>query len=293
MRNLLLCTVLLLGPLTSGAQTDVPSSPRAVTFLPGGTLFPPLRANYQEPRVGVRKEAGTSRLKLDIGSSIDFLQWQPDSASGRIRLGADFFTYALTTSAQGLRLQVDAVDGYFGGHIVYVSEGTAGGLSLRLRLLHVSGHLIDGHWDRATMQWKDNKLPIPYTRDFGEITGLWTWRGRIAALSAYTGVSYATLERPDDLSRFATLHGFELRSTGLLPSCGGRPLSLYVADHLAFAGIPAWYGTNNLEFGVKFGEWDGTGIRIYGSWYNGLEVFSQYYYVRTDQWGLGFAFDAW
>lgn len=288
-----LCILLLLGPPASTAQTEDPAPPRAVTFLPGGTLFPPLRANYQEPRVGVRKEAGTSRLKLDIGSSIDFLQWQRDSSSGRIRLGADFFTYALTTSAQGLRLQVDAVDGYFGGHIVYALEGTGGGLSLRLRLLHVSGHLIDGHWDRTTMQWKDNKLPIPFTRDFGEITGLFTWTGQLASLSAYTGLSYATLVRPDNLSRYGTLHGFELRSTGLIPPFGGRPLSLYVADHLAFAGIPVWYGTNNLEFGVKFGEWNGTGIRIYGSWYDGLEVFSQYYFVRTDQWGLGFAFDAW
>ena len=291
MRTFILFAALLPGLTVSQAQTEVPPFPRAVTFLPGGTIFPPLRADYQEPRVGVRKEAGTSRLKLDIGSSIEFLQWQPDTSSGRIRLGADLFTYALTTSAQGLRLQVDAVDGYFGGHIVYAPEGY-GGLSLRLRLLHVSGHLIDGHWDGTTMQWKDNKLPIPYTRDFGEITGLTTWTGRLASLRAYTGVSYATLVRPDNLSRFGTLHGFELRSTGL-PPFAGRPFSVYVADHIAFSGIPTWYGTNNLEFGVKFGEWDGTGIRIYGSWYNGLEVFSQYYFLRTDQWGLGFAFDTW
>jgi hypothetical protein len=238
-----------------------------------------------------RKEAGTSRLKLDIGSSIDFLQWRPDTSGGRIRLGADFFTYALTTSAEGLRLQVDAVDGFFGGHVVYA--GADGRGALRLRLLHISGHLIDGHWDRSTMQWKDNKLPIPYTRDFGELTGLWTWSGNVAALSAYTGFSYATLVRPGDLSRYGTLHGFELRTTDLLGPVGGRAFALYAADNLAITGIPACYGTNNLEFGMKFGTWDGTGIRLYGSYYHGLEVFSQYYYVRTDQWGLGFAFDAW
>jgi hypothetical protein len=285
--------MLILRAVCSPAQTDIPSPASGTTFLPGGTLFPPLRANYQEPRTGVRKEAGTSRLKLDIGSSIDFLECRTDSPGGRLRIGADFFTYALTTSAEGLRLQVDAVDGFFGGHIVYAAPGEDAHLSLRLRLLHISGHLIDGHWDRATMQWKDNKQPIPYTRDFGELTGLYTWPGRTLDLSVYSGFSYATLVRPDDLSRYGTLHGFELHSTGLIGPFGGRPLSAYIADNLAITGIPVCYGTNNVEFGVKFGQWDGTGIRLYGSYYHGLEVFSQYYYVRTDQWGLGFAFDAW
>jgi len=293
MRTILLCALFMFTAAGSPGQTDTPPPAAGFLFLPGGTLFPPLRANYEEPRVGVKKEAGTSRLKLDIGSSIDFFEYGSDSTAGRLRAGADFFTYALTTSAEGLRLQVDAVDGFFGGHIVYAPPGEDGRLLIRLRLLHISGHLIDGHWDHITMQWKDNKLPIPYTRDFGELTGLFTWRGRIADLSAYTGFSYATLVRPTDLARWATLHGVELHTTGLLGPAAGKPFSLYAADNLAVTGIPAWYGTNNLEFGVKFGEWNGTGIRFYGSYYHGLEVFSQYYYVRTDQWGLGFAFDAW
>jgi hypothetical protein len=293
MRPLIPCLLLLLAADQSPAQTDTPCAGPGTTFLPGGTLFPPLRASYLEPRVGVRKEAGTSHLKLDIGSSIDFLEWRPDTSASRVRIGADFFTYALTTSAQGLRLQVDAVDGYFGGHIAYAAPGPGEHLLLRLRLLHVSGHLIDGHWDRATMQWKDNKIPIPYTRDFGELTGLYMWPGRSVTFGFYSGVSYATLVRPDDLARWGTLHGFEIHSTGGAGAVLGRPFSLYIADNLAVTGIPVYYGTNNLEFGVKFGEWDGRGIRLYASYYHGLDVFSQYYYVRVDMWGLGFAFDAW
>jgi len=293
MRSLLLCALLTCAAAGSPGQTGSPAPSDGFLFLPGGTLFPPLRANYEEPRVGVKKEAGTSRLKLDIGSSIDFFEYRSDSSAGRLRAGADFFTYALTTSAEGLRLQVDAVDGFFGGHVVYAPPGEEGRLLLRLRLLHISGHLIDGHWNHITLEWIDNKLPIPYTRDFGELTGLFTWRGRVADLSAYTGFSYATLVRPDQIQRWATLHGFEFHTTGLTGEAAGKPFSLYAADNLSVTGIPAWYGTNNVEFGVKFGEWDGTGIRLYGSYYHGLQVFSQYYYVRTDEWGLGFAFDAW
>ena len=285
MRPHAFCLLLALG--AAGASAGEPGT----TFLPGGTLFPPLRANYQEPRVGVRKEAGTSRLKLDIGSSIDFLEYRPDTAGGQFRVGADFFTYALTTSAEGLRLQVDAVDGYFGGHIVYAAPG--GGLHIRLRLLHESGHLIDGHWNHLTLRWIDNKIPIPYTRDFGELLGYRAWNGEAVSLGVYSGFSYATLARPDNLARWATLHGLEIHTTGLTGPVGGRPFSLYAADNLAFSGIPAYSGTNSLEAGVKFGEWSGGGIRLYLSYYHGLELFSQYYYVKTDQWGLGFAFDAW
>ena len=293
MRHATICLALMLTAARGPAQDLSRAGEPGTEFLPPGTLFAPLRANYQEPRVGVRKDAGTSRLKLDIGSSIDFLEYRSDTTGGRLRFGADFFTYALTTSAQGLRLQVDAVDGYFGGHIVYAVPGDDGRLLLRLRLLHISGHLIDGHWDRAAMEWIDNKQPIPYTRDFGELVGRYTWSGRIAALSAYSGFSYATLVRPGDLARYATLHGFELRTTDLAGPAGGKPFCLYAADNLAITGIPTVYGTNTLELGVKFGAWDGRGVRLYASYYHGLEVFSQYYYLRTDQWGLGFAFDAW
>ncbi|HUI11617.1 MAG TPA: hypothetical protein VL221_14885 [Bacteroidota bacterium] len=294
MRSLILFLLLLFGACIAVAQDATPPDPagdRGSTFLPPGTIFAPLRANYEEPRVGIRKEAGTSRLKLDIGSSIDFVEFRPDTCGGRFRIGADFFTYALTTSSEGLRLQVDAVDGFFGGHVAYATGD--GHLLARLRLLHISGHLIDGHWNHITQQWIDNKLPIPYTRDFGELVGEYAWHGEAATLCAYSGFSYATLVRPDSLARFATIHGVELHTTGLTGPVGGRPFSVYIADNLAFTGIPTYYGTNTLESGVKFGDWDGRGVRFYLSYYHGLEVFSQYYYVKTDQWGLGFAFDAW
>jgi hypothetical protein len=153
--------------------------------------------------------------------------------------------------------------------------------------------LIDGHWDRSAKAWKGNKEPIPYTRDFGELTGLYTWPGAALTITVYAGVSYATLVRPDDLARWGALQGLEIRTNGLLGPLFGRPFVLYCADHLSITGVPAWYGTNNLEFGAKFGPWEGSGVKIYLSYYNGLEAFSQYYFIRQEQWGLGFAIDFW
>jgi hypothetical protein len=290
-RVFLLLLPLLTGMMPAIAQPSTPSP--GVTFLPGKLLFCPAAANYQEPRVGVRKEVGSSRLKLDIGSSIDLLGYRSDSADADLRLGIDFFTYALTTSSEGHRLQVDAVDGYFGGHVAFVSGTERRRPGLRLRILHQSGHLIDGHWDSGTGQWKDGKEPIPYTRNSVEVTGSCTWSGEALAFTAYAGVGYSILVRPEDLAPWATLQGVELRTTGLVGPVFGKPFILYAADHLAVSGIPTYYGSNNLEWGAKFGPWEGTGIKLYASWYSGLDVFSQYYFVRRNGWGVGIAFDFW
>ncbi len=261
-------------------------------FLPGGTLFKPLVANPQEPRVGVRKEIGTSRLKLDIGSMVDFVQLTAnDSGTLQFRMGADFFTYALTTSAQGLRLQVDAVDGFFGGHIVMRSADGPRSLVLRLRLMHLSAHLIDGHFDNATGQWKNGQLPIPFTKDFGELVAAYEFPLGPTHFLAYSGFGYATLVRPSEIRRLMTLHGVELRTDDDFATVFGKPFALYFADNITFTGVPAYIGTNVAEIGVKFGRWDDIGLKFYINYASGLEFFSQYYNVRRNMGGAGFAID--
>ena len=284
--------LLLLHALIASAQPEHGTREAGVEFLPGGTAFPPLMASYHEPRTGVRKEIGSSRLKLDIGTMIDFLEWRlSDTGKSRIRLGADFFTYALTTSSEGLRLQVDAVDGFFGGHIVFRNDLQS--LSVRLRILHLSAHFVDGHYDNATGMWMDGRLPLPFTRDYGELVGGYELTSGKFTGMIYLGVEYATLVRPTEINRWGGLAGLQVHSDRITGDVLGKPFNLYAAYNFGLAGIPAWAGTNNIEFGAKFGRWDGTGLRIYASYYAGLIVFSQYYNERTSHWGIGFAFDVW
>ena len=292
MRSLqFLFMIVLLPAAPARGESEGDRPPRGFVFLPGRLLFVPLAANEQEPRVGVRKEIGSSRMKLDIGCSIDLLGWV--LSGGELRAGADFFTYALTTSARGLRLQVDAVDGYFGGHAAYRCGSPEREFGLRLRVLHESGHLIDGHWDYSAGAWRDGKVPVPYTKDFAEISGTMTWSGEDAAVTIYSGFSYAWLARPDDVAHWASLHGTEIRTTGWAGSFLGRPLIVYAAGHVTLSGVPQYYATLNVESGVKFGAWDEKGIKIYFSYRSGLELFSQYFADRRSFWGAGFAFDFW
>ena len=290
-------TALLLFLLASGlspahALTPSDSSAAGWSLFPGNLAFLPLTANDQEPKVGLRKEMGASKLKLDIGSSIDFLEFRPDTTS-RLRLGAEFFTYALTSSVVHQRLQVIAVDGYFGGHISYTCRTGSPFVAFRLRIVHQSGHLVDGDWDTATMSWMQPSGPVPYTRNFGELTASASWNCGPGVVMAYSGVSYSTLVRPSDLARWSTLHGVEVHSPAPCGHILDKPIHLFAADHLTFAGVPTYYGSNNLEFGVKCGTWEGQGFRLYVNYSTGLDSFSQFYSVRSSQWGVGFTFDFW
>jgi hypothetical protein len=292
-RHLLLVVLLILILAPRSFAQDVPADSSWI-FLPKGLLVTPFAAHYQEPRVGVRKQLGSSRLKLDIGSTLDLVEYSISSEKRKsIRAGIDFFTYALSTSANGLRLQIDAVDGYFGGHISYKSITPSDAFSLRLRLIHLSAHFIDGHFDNTTGTWKNGLAPLPFTKDFGELVAGYEFPLMELGCRVYSGFSYATLIRPTAISRFNSLHGFELYTTDVPGTAFGRTFHIFLADNLTLTGIPSFVGTNNLEAGVKFGKWTETGVRVYLSYYSGLTSFSQYYNVREEQWGLGFTFDVW
>jgi hypothetical protein len=289
------CSALLtLWGSTLAAQPPDTASSGSIRFLPGVPLFPRLTAHVEEPRTGIRKSFGSSRLKLDIGAAYDLLEWHPaDDTTTALRVGTEFFTYALSSNANGLRLQVDAADGFFGGHLLYSSMKSSGLTAIRLRILHLSAHFLDGHLGGGSELWRDGRAPIAYSRDFGELTVLWrrtTGRGHF---QLYGGAAYATLIRPTEINRWSFLAGGEYVDAGPARNFFGQPCHLYAALHFTLAGIPAWTGTTHIETGVRFGSWDRAGTRIYLSYQAGLESFHQYFDVRENSWGAGIAFDLW
>jgi hypothetical protein len=294
-RPLAMCAVLLFhwhGEIA--AQPSDTTSPGALQFLPGTPFSPRLTASVEEPRTGITKTLGSSRLKLDIGAAYDLLELRLGGDSGEvIRAGTEFFTYALSNNAYGLRLQVDAADGYFGGHVLYTDWTGPRVIALRLRILHLSSHFLDGHLSAGGGHWRDDREPIPYSRDCGEVSALWrlmTGRGHI---QLYGGMAYASLQRPETISRWSFLAGGEYVDSKLAGRVLGQVCHSYAAIHFSLVGIPAWIGTTHVEAGVRFGAWDRAGMRIYLSYETGLEVFHQYYDVRDNTWGAGIAFDLW
>jgi hypothetical protein len=289
-----LSAVLLAVLLTSAVPAAFPQgqTDRGVTFLPGGTIFAPLPANPEEVRVGVRREFGSMRMRLDIGAQLDLVGYEPESAPDiSIRAGAEFFVFALTTSYQGLHLQVDAVDGYFGGHVIFRKEDIASTTYLRIRILHLSSHFIDGHFRLETTTWVDGQLPRPYSRDYAELLAAYEPRGETWNVMLYAGFNQSWFCRPATMLRFNSFQGIVARTTGWTGPVFGRSTTLYMADHFLLSGVGELSGTNVLEAGIKFGAWESSGVKLYLSHHSGTEVYHQYFDVKRSDWGLGFSLD--
>ncbi len=287
--------LLLLALAPQDAVPQEPGQPSGGwTFLPGTPLFPPLPASPEEPRVGLSKEIGSARMRLDIGATFDLLEYAPESdTASRYRVGADLFTYALTTSFQGLKLQVDAVDGYFGAHFVLERRRKESQTTVRLRILHLSSHFIDGHFRLENNTWVDGQLPRPYSRDAAEVTAAYTWGNPERSVMLYAGFSQAWFVRPADMRRFTTSQGVVAHTSGWIGPLWGQEVHLYLADHFALAGVGTLDGTNVLEAGLKVGAWQGRGVKIYISYHTGTEIYHQYFDVRRSDVGAGFTLDIW
>lgn len=262
--------------LPAHAQTDTSRT----SLFPDRLAVPPLIANHEETRLGMQQELGSSRLRLGIGGSLDVVEFA--SMGDTIRWGADLCAYALSNTISGVLFKIAAADGLFGMHLTYTNGSP---WSFRFRAIHLSGHLVDGSFDAGTRTWLDGREPFNFTRNFGEVLAIRCGSLGGSSYRAYTGIAYAIWVRPKAIRPLSSLHGLEVRFPG-------SPTA-YVAYNLTLLGIPSITGSNSIEAGVKFGSWGGRGVRVFLSYYAGLETFGALYNERREFVGAGFSFDAW
>jgi hypothetical protein len=260
-------------------------------FLPEGSHFPPLKANIQEARIGVFKFTGIGEMKVDVGNSIDLVGYRGTGAPLTITAGIDFMAYAFTTGAQGLRLQIDALDGFFGGNVTASLGSDTDRVTARLRLLHHSAHLVDGHFSVPSQQWLDNRQPVAYTRDFGELVLARAAGTASIRFRYYAGFSYATLVRPAPVARVAYLAGIETWTPELAGPLWSQPVNLFTAYQMTMTGVPGYAATHQIQAGAKFGRWYGKGPTVYIAYYAGRHMFAEYYNERLSTLGVGFTVD--
>ena len=266
------CTLALLCIFAPALPQD-----KAVSFFPGGVNFVPLRANHEEARVGLLQELGNSNIHVQIGNALDFVTWV--WGTDTLGIGADFFAYALAATFGEYRFKIDAADGFFGIHMSYNHNPR---WSARFRVLHYSAHLVDGRFDTDHSVWTQDRLPFPFSRNFGECTVAF----RPSPLSPhrfYAGFGLSVFNRPRAIRAFTSHWGIELA----VPS---NP-HWYCAYHGSLLGIPTYVVSNTLESGMKLGNWNGKGLRIYLAHFGGLAWYGQYYDERRDYFGAGIALD--
>ena len=259
-------------------------------LFPDGQNFMPLKASHQEARMGILYYPENGYLKVDIGNSSDLFVIT-FRQNDKLSLAADFMAYALSTNYSGKRLQIAVLDGFFGGHAAYRLSLEKRNLLFRFRIIHNSAHFVDGLWDAGSDDWIGEDRPIPFTQDFGELTVADERVFNFGFLKYYTSIAYATMVRPSELEKWFFNAGIEINSNKIFGKFLEKPINVFFASHNVLAGKPKYQLSTNNLLGVKFGKWYGKGVVFYLSYYYGNHKFSEYYFKRVNQFGIGFNID--
>jgi len=237
-------------------------------------LFKPLFANPFEARVGSFYMSEEKKLRLDIGTSFDFVKFTVDS--NEAALGADFFTYTRLRYDGRFKFPVETSDYYFGLNysmklpFLYQS-------AVRFRAAHISSHLVDGYVVNDTFMQK----PIVYSREFLELT----YSGKWKQLRYYLGLNYIFSTIPKDPNRIIPQIGFDYER----PFCDW--LSFVFGMDYKLVGIDdIWQGTTSAQLGLTFYTYKHYGIFVGAYMFKGRSIHGQFYRDIDDYMGLGFQF---
>jgi Protein of unknown function (DUF1207) len=282
MRTLTCILFLALGSTNNALSEEDLQPDSRIALVPHGLLFRPLLANTYEPRVGLLSQLGKNQLRLDIGNSIDLLEYDVIKDSSSFSMGADFFTYTLLRSERNFHFPVDASDYFFGVNFNYKSSTAFGLMSSRLRISHISAHFVDGHYDNTKGEWKDSRYPIVYSREFIDVVFACEPAPLNDALRGYFGATYLFHVDPITMDPFTAYAGLEWHSKVY------KATSFYAGYQTTVMNISEVAFRQNVQLGAKFGEWNGRGLNLFASYFSGFSVHGEYFDVKENYFGLGF-----
>ena len=253
------------------------STSQAQTYLlPSENIFKPITSNYFEPRIGLAYYPKTGYFKVDAGKSYDLILFKFNKSN--FSFGTEFFMHALGLNIKEKRLPIDVADGYFGINFSFSDSSSSN--RLRLRILHNSAHFVDGHSERnLTYQPKEN-----YVNDFFDIT----FQKHITKnLNLFTIVNYPIIIHPKELHKVNLSIGFEILHK-FIDSFWNNENNFFITYNIKLTPLPKYIGTNHLMTGIRFGNGSSPKVKIYFSFYNGENLFKQYYGLKVSEYSFGF-----
>lgn len=226
---------------------------------------------------------GENRLRLDIGTSADFVR--VDYKGGeKFSFGGDFFTWTRLRKNNDFKFPVMAVDYLFGLNASYLFKIADLDAGVRFRFSHISAHLVDGQFDDNALVWREGELPFVYSREFIEIFPAVYLN---ESLRVYGGATYIFHTIPEEVKPLIIQAGAEKYFSEF--NLGSvTPFLLY---GFKLAGNEVYTGHQNITAGVKLGNPEGSGISLYYNYMSGNSVHGMFYNKQESYSSVGFNVD--
>jgi len=263
-KNLTIAAILLFSINLFAQQSKV--------WFPAELNVQPFTSNLLEPRNGFMFALGEDWLRLDIGTSRDILQLKSGEES--ISFGADLFTFTRLRSNNNFKFPVETIDFLFGINAGYKKHDGDKEYGLRIRLSHLSAHLVDGRYDVHSSEWINGRDPFTFSKEFIELFPYY----RISGFRVYLGLTYI----------FHIIPGFDYY---ILPFSNGS-ITPFVAYDFKLNGINnTYFGNNIAKFGVKFGSPLSRGFSILISYISGKSIHGELFDLTENYLNIGFNLD--
>jgi hypothetical protein len=261
----------------------------SITFAQNKTeLFPlelnfkPFAANKLEPKLGFLFHLNENLLRLDVGSSMDILRIDYPNKSS-LSFGADLFTYSRLRSEDKFKFPVEAIDYLFGLNAAYLFKVASTDFGVRLRLSHISAHLVDGRFDKDSDSWIDGRLPFVFSKEFVESMVY----VKKYDLRFYIGYTYNYNIAPNRLGKDNYQLGFDYFSKDLIYN--------YVTPFFGYdfhiAHLDEYTYNHNTVAGIKIGKEESKGFSIFINYYSGRSFHGELYDEVVEYTALGMNFD--
>lgn len=260
---------------------------QSIDYFPDELHFKPIRADYQEPRTGIVYIPKNDHVNFNLGQSFDVISFGLDENS-RLTFGVDISAYAQFNFVENLEINVDNIDALYGLNWVYSNSCESSTLFLRLRLMHNSSHLVDEHFDEENERRFYKTEPFNLTQEFMEFTTAYESYSENTVFRIYGSPSYRIRFFPEgEFTNYFAKAGAELAFKNALGNIMDEETHLFFAANFRIDGTPKYRLSFNGLFGIKSGDWFGKGILFYLSYYRGNNFYSEYYFERIADYGIG------
>lgn len=256
-------------------------SQNKVELFPGSLTINPFTANTLEPKLGFLFHSSENELRLDIGNSVDIVR--VTNCMSTYSFGADLFTYTRLRKEENFHFPVDAVDYLFGVNFSYKMKFNRLEAGVRVRLSHISAHMVDGHYENTLNVWRDNQNPRVYSREFIELMPYVKFRN----LRVYAGFTYIFHIDPVYLKKDNYQIGFDY----FVPAKLFGLINPYIGYDLKLIHPHAYTANNSIVAGLKLGKRFGRGMSLYYQFYSGNSVHGEYFDKKVEYSAIGINLD--